>query len=77
MKSYDAGSSACQILEETIGEHFERIARTHPDVDALVDVSGDRRWTYRELDAEINRVARGLMALDVAAGDRVGIWAPN
>ncbi|ORA62957.1 AMP-binding protein [Mycobacteroides franklinii] len=77
MKSYDAGSSACQILEETIGENFERIARTHSDVDALVDVSGDRRWTYRELDAEINRVARGLMALDVAAGDRVGIWAPN
>ena len=77
MKSYDAGSSACQILEETIGAHFERIARTHPDVDALVDVSGDRRWTYRELDAEINRVACGLVALDVAAGDRVGIWAPN
>lgn len=77
MKSYDAGSSACQILEETIGENFERIARTHSDVDALVDVSGGRRWTYRELDAEINRVARGLMALDVAAGDRVGIWAPN
>ncbi|OHU21639.1 AMP-binding protein [Mycobacteroides franklinii] len=77
MKSHDAGSSACQILEETIGENFERIARTHSDVDALVDVSGDRRWTYRELDAEINRVARGLMALDVAAGDRVGIWAPN
>jgi len=77
MKSYDAGSSACQILEETIGENFERIARTHSAVDALVDVSGDRRWTYGELDAEVNRVARGLMALDVAAGDRVGIWAPN
>lgn len=77
MKAYDAGATLSPIIEETIGENFERIARAHPDVDALIDVSGDRRWTYRELDADINRVARGLMWLGVAAGDRVGIWAPN
>ncbi|ANO00982.1 Probable fatty-acid-CoA ligase [Mycobacteroides abscessus subsp. massiliense] len=77
MKAYDAGATLSPIIEETIGENFERIARAHPDVDALVDVSGDRRWTYRELDAEIDRVARGLMSLGIAAGDRVGIWAPN
>lgn len=77
MKSYDAGSSASPILEETIGESFERIVGARPDVEALVDVAGERRWTYRELDAEINLVARGLLARGIAAGDRVGIWAPN
>lgn len=77
MKSYDAGPTASPIIEETIGENFERVARTHSDVDALVDVSGGRRWTYRELDAEVNRVARGLMSRGIAAGNRVGIWAPN
>ncbi|AKC40630.1 putative fatty-acid-CoA ligase FadD [Mycolicibacterium phlei] len=77
MKSYDAGSSTSPIIEETIGENFERIAGAYPDVEALVDVAGGRRWTYRELDADINRVARGLMSLGIAAGDRVGIWAPN
>lgn len=77
MKAHDAGATLSPIIEETIGENFERIARAHPDVDALIDVSGDRRWTYRELDADINRVARGLMSLGVAAGDRVGIWVPN
>lgn len=77
MKSYDSGATVSPIIEETIGENFERIARTHPDVDALIDVSGERRWTYRDLDAEINRVARGLMSLGIVAGDRVGIWAPN
>ncbi|ORB59382.1 AMP-binding protein [Mycobacteroides saopaulense] len=77
MKSYDAGPTVSPIIEETIGENFERVARTHPDVDALVDVAGGRRWTYRELDAEVNRVARGLMSRGIAAGDRVGIWAPN
>ncbi|TDZ78292.1 Short-chain-fatty-acid--CoA ligase [Mycobacteroides salmoniphilum] len=77
MKSYDAGSSGSPIIEETIGESFERIAGAHPDVEALVDVAGERRWTYRELDAEINLVARGLISRGIAAGDRVGIWAPN
>ncbi|WP_078307277.1 MULTISPECIES: AMP-binding protein [unclassified Mycobacterium] len=77
MKSYDAGSLASPIIEETIGENFERIVGAHPDVDALVDVTGGRRWTYRELDAEINLVARGLISRGVDTGDRVGIWAPN
>ncbi|WP_078354058.1 AMP-binding protein [Mycobacteroides chelonae] len=77
MKSYEAGPSTSPIIEETIGENFERIAGTYPDVDALVDVAGGRTWTYRELDADINRVARGLMSLGIDAGDRVGIWAPN
>ncbi len=77
MKSYDAGASASPIIEETIGESFERVAGAHPDVEALVEVAGERRWTYRELDAEINLVARGLISRGIAAGDRVGIWAPN
>lgn len=77
MKSYEAGPSTSPIIEETIGENFERIAGTYPDIDALVDVADGRRWTYRELDADINRVARGLMSLGIGAGDRVGIWAPN
>ena len=36
-----------------------------------------RRWTYGELNAEIDVIARGLMALGIDKGDRVGIWAPN
>jgi fatty-acyl-CoA synthase len=43
----------------------------------LVDVTARRRWTYAELDAEIDLVARGLMAMDIERGDRVGLWAPN
>jgi fatty-acyl-CoA synthase len=77
MKSYDAGPTDTPILEETIGENFERTVATNPDVEALVDVAGNRRWTYRELNAEIDLVARGLMSLGIEKGERVGIWAPN
>ncbi|WP_275572162.1 AMP-binding protein [Mycolicibacterium vanbaalenii] len=76
-QSYDAGPTDTAILEETIGANFERIAATYPDHEALVDVTGGRRWTYAELDREIDTVAKGLMSLGTESGDRVGIWAPN
>ncbi|PRC45975.1 AMP-binding protein, partial [Mycobacterium sp. ITM-2017-0098] len=77
MNSYDAGPTDTPILEETIGANFERTAATYPDHDALVDVASRRRWTYAELDDDIDTVARGLMSLGVERGDRVGVWAPN
>lgn len=77
MKSYDRGPTDVPVLEETIGANFERMVAAGPDADALVEVATGRRWTYVELDAEVDAVARGLMALGVAKGDRVGIWAPN
>jgi fatty-acyl-CoA synthase len=77
MKSYDAGPADTPILEETIGQSLERTVRANPDAEALVDVVGDRRWTYGELNAEIDLVARGLMSLGIEPGERVGMWAPN
>ncbi|MBX7449868.1 AMP-binding protein [Mycolicibacterium sp. 3033] len=76
-KSYDAGPTDIPILEETIGANFERTAAAHPHVDALVEVTTGRCWTYSELDDEINTLARGLMDAGLAVGDRIGIWAPN
>ena len=76
-ESYAAGPTDTPLLDETIGANFERTASTYPDAEALVDVAGGRRWTYAELNVEIDCVARALMASDIQRGDRVGIWAPN
>lgn len=77
MKSQDAGPTDTAILEETIGANFERTAAAHPDGDALVDMATGRRWTYAQLNEDIDVIARGLMALGIQTGDRVGIWSPN
>ncbi|AQA02277.1 AMP-binding protein [Mycobacterium sp. MS1601] len=77
MKSHDCGPTDTPVLETTIGANFENTVAAHPDIEALVDVAAGKRWTYAELDAEVDVVARGLMALGVAKGDRVGIWSPN
>ena len=40
-------------------------------VEALVDVAQGLRFTYAEFNAEVDVVARGLMARGIAVGDRV------
>ncbi|HIZ98294.1 MAG TPA: AMP-binding protein [Candidatus Janibacter merdipullorum] len=75
--SYSSGTSDTPLLGDTIGGNLERTVATHGDREALVDVPSGRRWTYRELLTDVDTVAKGLMAKGVAAGDRIGIWAPN
>src|SRR5947209_12736647 len=75
--SYSHGASAVPLLGETIGANLRRTAARHPDAEVLVDVPTGRRWTYAAFDAETDTLARGLIAAGLAAGDRVGIWAPN
>jgi fatty-acyl-CoA synthase len=75
--SYSHGTSATPLLGETIGDNLRRIAGLFGDSEALVDVPPGRRWTYRQLDADSDALARGLLAAGIAARDRVGIWSPN
>jgi fatty-acyl-CoA synthase len=75
--SYSHGTSATPLLGETIGENLRRIAAEFGGCEAVVDVPTRRRWTYQQLDADTDALARGLLAAGIEARDRVGIWAPN
>ncbi|MEU3232345.1 AMP-binding protein [Nocardiopsis alba] len=75
--SYASGTSTTPLLGDTIGGNLARTAAAHPDRDALIDRGLGLRYTYREFDAEVDRVASGLLDLGVTKGDRVGIWSPN
>jgi fatty-acyl-CoA synthase len=77
MRAYAHGPSATPLLGDTIGEIFRATALAFAERDALVVRSQNRRFSWRELDAEVRRCARGLMALGIHKGDRVGVWAPN
>ncbi len=77
MESYARGATSPDLLEETIGANLERIVAQHGDREALVEVASGRRWTYTSFNADVDALARGLLAAGVAKGDRVGIWAPN
>src|SRR5215217_747714 len=75
--SYTSGSSNTPLLGLTIGDMFDQTVARYPDNEALVVRHQSIRHTYRQLKAQVDRCARALMALSVAQGDRVGIWAPN
>jgi fatty-acyl-CoA synthase len=77
MESYAAGETTPPLIEETIGANFERTVREHGGREALVEVATGRRWTYAELDRDVDALARGLIGAGIGKGDRVGIWSPN
>ncbi|GAA2068969.1 (2,3-dihydroxybenzoyl)adenylate synthase [Streptomyces albiaxialis] len=59
----------------TLGGLLRDSARRAPGRTALVE--GERRWTYAQLDATADRIASGLRAHGIAAGDRVLVHLPN
>ncbi|HZI38443.1 MAG TPA: AMP-binding protein [Acidimicrobiia bacterium] len=75
--SYAHGPSTQPLLGETIGENLDRTAARVPDNLALVSRHQNRRYTYAEFNAAVDEVARGLLALGLEVGDRIGIWSPN
>src|SRR6476661_2050506 len=75
--SYAQGESAPPLLEETISANFARTVAAHADREALVEMASGRRWTWAELDRDVDALARGLIAAGVEKGQRVGVWAPN
>jgi fatty-acyl-CoA synthase len=75
--SYSSGISDVPLLGDTIGANFDRAVAAFGAREALVECATGRRWTYRELGAQVDSVASGLIRSGVGKGDRVGIWAPN
>jgi len=71
------GPTSVPLLSETIPQNLARTVAEHGGRDALVSVEQGLRYTYTEFAGEVDRVARGLMRIGVAKGDRVGIWSPN
>jgi fatty-acyl-CoA synthase len=75
--AYAHGVSDTPLIGRTIGDDLQRTAAQWGDRDALVSRHQGIRLTYAELDREVDRAARGLLAGGIERGDRVGIWAPN
>ena len=78
--SYFPAQEDFLILETTVGGVLRTRAARTPDARALIEarLTGEtgRRWTYVELLADAERLARALL-LRFEPGERICIWAPN
>ena len=61
--------------EQTIGSLPERAARQWGPREALAFQG--RRWTFAEVDARVDALAKGLMSLGIDPGDKVALWMVN
>lgn len=62
-------------MPDLIHQFIERSANTMPDASALLFKSA--QVSYRELQTRIDQVANGLLALGIAAGERVAVYLPK
>jgi len=60
----------------TVGDLLANLAHALPEREALVYAAGPR-LTFAALEREARAIGRGLMALGVAPGERVVLWATN
>jgi fatty-acyl-CoA synthase len=76
-QSYLHGASPVPLLGETIGRNLDRTVAAFGDRDAVISVHQGVHHTWAEFHAKVEEVARGLLALGIEPGERVGIWSPN
>lgn len=65
------------LSERTLGDWLEHWAETTPDKEYIVYSDRDLRFTWKEFNARVDDMARGLVAIGVTKGTHVGLWAQN
>jgi fatty-acyl-CoA synthase len=68
-------TSIGRARQHSVGDLLRRTARRYPD--KLAVVAGERRITYAEFDAAVNRAAAALADRGLAKGDRLALLSHN
>ncbi|HZO75215.1 MAG TPA: AMP-binding protein [Ktedonobacteraceae bacterium] len=78
---WQAEDAGLELINSTIGEMLDRQAAIRPDKEALVynypEIGLDLRLSFRQYRDEVDRLAKGLLALGIQKGEHVAVWAPN
>jgi len=66
-----------RLFEQTLSELLRMQAEKQGEKEFLVYADRNLRFTYREFDDRVSRLAKGLIAIGIQKGDHIGIWANN
>ncbi|WP_299675884.1 AMP-binding protein [uncultured Roseobacter sp.] len=75
--SHVIGDTSEPLLNITLPDLLAQTAARLPNHPAAIFRAQDIRWTYADFAREVDRLAAGLLSLNIGKGDRVGIWSPN
>ncbi len=62
---------------DSVPDMAAKRAELSPDRIAFIDLEADRSWTFAAIDDAVGRVAAGLSALGMQAGDRLAVLTLN
>lgn len=66
-----------ELLSLTVGKLLEEKAKLHPDHEAVVYADRGLRMTYKQLNENCRRAAKGLIKLGVEKGEHIAAWSTN
>jgi len=66
-----------QLYGWTVGNLLDEVAFKYPANEALVDIQKGLRYSYKEFQEMVNRMAKGFLRLGLKRGEHVALWAPN
>lgn len=66
-----------EILNITVGQLLEDVAKRLPNHDAVVYPDRGLRYSYQEFDELCKQAAKGFMKLGIERGEHMAIWATN
>jgi fatty-acyl-CoA synthase len=65
------------LVKKTVGGLLDEVGSKFPGKEALVDLSQEVRYSYKELLAMVNQTAKGFLKLGLKEGDHLALWSPN
>ncbi|HHW11470.1 MAG TPA: long-chain fatty acid--CoA ligase [Firmicutes bacterium] len=76
LEQYEPGVAAhLEYPKLTLGQVLHETSRKYPDHTAFIYL--DQKWTYREFNALVSKMANVLIELGLNPGDTAGIYLPN
>ncbi len=66
-----------ELQNKTLGQWLEHWATVTPNKEYLVYSDRDLRFTWKEMDERVDRMAKGMRAIGIGHGTHVGLWATN
>ncbi|HLG43237.1 MAG TPA: AMP-binding protein [Planctomycetota bacterium] len=76
-RSYLHRGGSTPLIGKTLDAFLREVTGRFADREAIISLHQGLRLTYAALDRQVEGLAKGLMAIGIAKGDRVGIWATD